>query len=143
MAPCLSRSATYAAPIGTGAVPYALLRTTRTFDPPMLVRTICRSVWFVKCTYGGGEKTWSGGGVTGRVAGAGHLALTMKGASGGAVGGTGVCGRPTSAVVQVPTQRSARLLCANELRTLHRRTNANASRSVFDLIALLLVPHTG
>jgi hypothetical protein len=33
-----------AAPIVTGAVPYALLRTTRALDPPMLACTICRSV---------------------------------------------------------------------------------------------------
>jgi hypothetical protein len=40
IADSLSRRATWAAPISTGAVPNALLRTTRTRDPPMLVRTI-------------------------------------------------------------------------------------------------------
>ena len=44
IAPCASRSAMWAAPIVTGAVPYALLNTTRALDPPMLVWTICRSV---------------------------------------------------------------------------------------------------
>ena len=112
-------------------------------DPDSKENEVVDGVKSVKWTYGGGAKTWPGGGASGGVAGAGHLALTMKGASGGAVGGTGVCGRPTSAVVQEPTQRSARPLCANVSRTLHRRTNASASRSVVDLIALLLVPHAG
>ena len=45
----LSRSATWAAPIASGAVPYLLLSTTRTLEPPMLVCTIWRSVWLEKC----------------------------------------------------------------------------------------------
>ena len=40
IAASLSRSAMWAPPIVTAAVPYALLRTTRAFDPPMLVCTI-------------------------------------------------------------------------------------------------------
>jgi hypothetical protein len=44
MASSRSRSAMCAPPIVTGAVPYALVRTTRVFDPPMVVCTICRRV---------------------------------------------------------------------------------------------------
>jgi hypothetical protein len=44
IAPSFSRSAIDAAPMVTGAVPYALVKTTRAFDPPTLVWTICRSV---------------------------------------------------------------------------------------------------
>ena len=50
----LSRSATLAAPISIGAVPNALLSTTRTRLPPMLVRTTWRSVWLL--TVAGGTK---------------------------------------------------------------------------------------
>jgi hypothetical protein len=39
-----SRRATWAAPIVMGAVPNALLKTTRALDPPRLVWTTCRSV---------------------------------------------------------------------------------------------------
>ena len=41
----LPRSATCAAPISSGSLPYWLLNSTRTLEPPMLVRTTCRSVW--------------------------------------------------------------------------------------------------
>jgi hypothetical protein len=37
-----------------GALPNALLSSTRTRDPPRLTRTTCRSVWLVKCMKGGG-----------------------------------------------------------------------------------------
>ena len=37
-----------------GLEPKVLLSTTRRRRPPMLVRTICRSVWLLKCTQGGG-----------------------------------------------------------------------------------------
>src|SRR4029434_2549002 len=39
-------------PISSGAVPNTLLNTTRTRLPPMLVRTICRTVWFVSVVRG-------------------------------------------------------------------------------------------
>jgi len=54
---------------------------------------------------GGGAKVWPGGATRGGVRGAGHLVLAMNGGGAG-VGSAGVCGRPTSAVAQVPTQRS-------------------------------------
>ena len=72
------------------------------------MRTICRSVWFVKCTNGGGANVTPGGGTAGGVAGAagaGH-ALGMNGAGAGGPGSGGACGRPTSAVDHEPTQRS-------------------------------------
>ena len=45
----LSRNAICAALMVSGLVPNALLRTTRTRRPPMLVCTICLSVWLLKC----------------------------------------------------------------------------------------------
>src|SRR5687768_6211560 len=54
---------------------------------------------------GGGAKVCPGGAATGGAVGAAHLVLTMKGGRGGATG-SGFCGRPTSAVAQVGTQRS-------------------------------------
>src|SRR5262245_50616036 len=72
----------------------------------MLVWTIWRRVWLVKCAKGRGANTWPGGGARDAGAGgAGHW-LAMKGGGTG-TGGRGACGRPTSAVDQVPTQRSA------------------------------------
>src|SRR3954468_10703656 len=92
--PWVSRSAMCAAPIVTGAVPYALLSTTRTFEPPMLAWTICRSVWFVDWTKGGGAKVCAGAVDTAAAGGAGHRVFAMKGRGAGA-GGVGFCGRPT------------------------------------------------
>src|SRR5438876_4467243 len=98
--------------------------------------------------YGGGAKLWPGGGATGGAGGAGHRVLAMKGASTPtAAGGGGDCGRPTSAVVHVPTQRSASPLWANRSRPIGRSTNAStltaatlgrrsrAIRSVVEFIA--------
>ena len=56
--------------------------------------------------YGGGANVCPVGAGTGGAGGAGHLVLTMNGRTGGPAGGTGFCGRPTSAVIQVPTHRS-------------------------------------
>src|SRR6185295_7981755 len=94
---------------------------------------------------------WPGGGATGGAAGAGHLVLAMKGRS-GAAGGAGLCGRPTSAVAHVPTQRSELPLCASATGPRRRITHASAatvrtleprrsctSRWIIDLIAHLLV----
>src|SRR5687768_9732236 len=114
MASSLSRNAMCAAPIVRGAVPKALLRMTRTLEPPMVARTICRSVWFVKCVKGGAAKVVPAGGVTEGLAagggGAGH-ALRMNGAGPGGFGGGGLCGRPISAVAHVPTHRSLDCAC--------------------------------
>ncbi len=44
IASTLARLAMWAAPIVSGALPNALLSTTRTRAPPRLVWTICRSV---------------------------------------------------------------------------------------------------
>src|SRR5262245_49046828 len=70
--------------------------------------------------YGGGANVWPGGGATGGVAGAGQRVLTMNGRSGGPASGIGFCGRPTSAVAHVPTQRSAGPLCASAPEWNHR-----------------------
>ena len=56
------RSATLAAPTTSGKVPKTLLSTTRTRSPPMLVRTIWRSVWLLKLSSGGAEGGAGGGG---------------------------------------------------------------------------------
>ena len=45
-----SRSATCAAPMASGSVPKTLLMVTRTSEPPMLVRTTCRTVWSARRT---------------------------------------------------------------------------------------------
>ena len=83
-----------------------MLINTRTFVPPMLAWTICRKVWLVKWTNGNGAKVCPGGGVAAAGAGASEHWFTMKGGKSGA-GGSGDCGRPTSAVDHVPTQWSA------------------------------------
>lgn len=86
MALSLSRRAIEAAPMTSGAALWALLRTTRTREPPVLVRTICRSVWFVKCAKGNGANVCPGGGATTGAGAAGHW-FAMKGGSAGAAGG--------------------------------------------------------
>jgi hypothetical protein len=72
----------------------------------MLVWTIWRRVWLVNWTNGVGAKVCPGGGAAAAGAGAGEHWFAMKGGKTGA-GGNGDCGRPTSAVDHVPTQRSA------------------------------------
>ena len=79
----LSRRAMLAAPTRSGAVPNALLNTARTSGPPMLTRTICRSVWLLKLSGGAGAGCARGG---------------------AAAGGCGIAARATSAVAHVPTQ---------------------------------------
>jgi hypothetical protein len=104
-----------------------LVNTTRAFDPAMLVWTICRSVWLVNCVKGNGAKAWPGGGATAAGCGAaGHRLFVMNGASAGAAGG-GFCGRPTSAVIQVPTQRSPLLLWARMTPCNAKRAKPNAT----------------
>src|SRR5688572_2041468 len=108
----LSRNAMYAAPMVNGAVPNALLNTTRTRDPPMLARTICRSVWFVKCVNGAGPNVVPAGACAGFAAGGGAgQALRINGAGAGGPGGGGICGRPINAVAHVPTHRSVDCAC--------------------------------
>ena len=70
----------------------------------MLVWTICRSVWFVKCMNGCGAYVCPGGGATGGGAAVTGHALAMNGGGAGGAAGGGTCGRPTTAVDQVPTQ---------------------------------------
>src|SRR5438874_13841970 len=66
----------------------------------MLVWTICRSVWLLKCMNPAAGLTP-----------AGH-ALGMNGGGPGVAGGAGgFCGRPTSEVAHVPTHRSP--VCAS------------------------------
>ena len=58
---------------------------------------------------GGGAKVCPGGGATGGGTAAGVHALGMNGGGPGGAGAGGICGRPTTAVDQVPTHRSARV----------------------------------
>ena len=58
----LSRSARWAAPIASGAVPYRSPNTTRALEPPMLVCTIWRNVWLEKCTNAGAGEAPAGTG---------------------------------------------------------------------------------
>jgi hypothetical protein len=83
-----------------------LLINARTFVPPMLVCTIWRKVWLMKWTNGNGAKVCPDGGAATAGAGEGEHWFIMKGGKSG-VGGSGDCGRPTSAVDHVPTQWSA------------------------------------
>src|SRR5262245_27467616 len=110
----------------------------------MLVWTIWRSVWFVKCVNGSGAKVWPGGGATTTVAGGSGHWLAMNGAGAG-TSGKGGCGRPTSAVDQVPTQRSApwagmisstinRLSAAATVVLTHRLNRARSERSTTILL---------
>src|SRR4249920_83461 len=76
--------------------------------------------------YGGGANVWPGAAATGGAGGAGHRLLAMNGAGPG-TGGTGFCGRPTSAVAHVPTHRSPLALCARAPGSIVRHTIARAS----------------
>jgi hypothetical protein len=67
MAAPLSLMAIAAAPIVSGAVPNALLNTARTCGPPMLMRTIWRSVWLLKLSGGGACAAAAAGAATGRI----------------------------------------------------------------------------
>src|SRR5687768_88811 len=92
---------------------------------------------------GGGAKVCPGGAATGGGVGTAHRLLTMKGGRGGAIG-SGFCGRPTSAVAQVGTQRSPAAvfpLCASPVDERQRSRQAiaaadfiNASRPVSRLM---------
>ena len=75
---------------------------------------------------GAGANAWPCGAATAGAGGAGHLVFGMNGRSAGG-GAAGFCGRPTSAVAQVPTHRSARSLCARASGAI--QTNATASVS--------------
>src|SRR5438045_3804938 len=85
----------------------------------MLVWTIWRSVWLVKCMNP----------AAGRPPPAGHW-LGMKGGGAGTLGGGGgVCGRPTSEVDQVPTHRSPPLCAVRDAFSAHSTASAAAAAS--------------
>ena len=94
-------SAMWAAPTSRGSVPKRFVRVTRTCDPPMLVRTTCRIVWFRTRT-----------GVRG--AGVGTSSACTSGGGGSMARGP---------VAQVPTHRP----CAAETAGTARRTAAKAA----------------
>src|SRR3954451_25173399 len=73
--------------------------------------------------YGGGANVCAGAADTAGAGGAGDLLLGMNG-RGARAGGAGFCGRPTSAVAHVPTQRSDPR-CANMSGSPRTSTNAN------------------
>src|SRR6187551_167675 len=148
VAPC-PRGAIAAAPISSGAVPNTLLKTTRTRSPPIVVWTICRSVWLLTVSGGG-----PGGGPPGRgpaaaapaggavaVAGAGAAGAASGVAAAGAAGAAGGAGRTTSAVAQVPTQCSwaLRWLTAGNAAasamapTNNARRNSRGTRAAIDM----------
>ena len=97
----LSRRAMCAAPISSGSLPYWLLNNTRTLDPPMLVRTTCRTVW----------PAMRGG---------------APGASSASASGTG---SDTGPVAQVPTQRASAgaSVAAGGCGAAHETTRAAAA----------------
>src|SRR6188768_3568042 len=79
-----ARGAIAAAPISSGAVPNTLLKTTRTRSPPMLVWTICRSVWLLTVSGGG-----PGGGPAGRAPAPGAAGAAAGAAAAGVAGAAG------------------------------------------------------
>ena len=122
IAASLARSATCAAPTASGALPNALLSTARTRSPPSDTWTICRSVWFEKFRGAGGV---GGGPPPCRPGGGPNV-----GGAHGDPGGTGAraggpCGRATTAVAQVATNRSSlRPPCAAQRRVETRSREA-------------------
>ena len=65
-----------AAPTVIGAVPNALLNTTRRRSPPNVVWTTCRSVWPLNCTGGGGAPRPPAGWAAGAAATAGDASAS-------------------------------------------------------------------
>ncbi len=130
------RTAIPAAPTVIGAVPNALLNTTRSRSPPNVVWTTCRSVWPLNCTGGGGPPRPLAGWAAGAAATAGEAPGAGDGTSGGAPEGTAAEGaRHVSAVDQMPIQWFDPLCCPDTLKLPTISTTARTRAIWWDFMS--------